>query len=311
MNIIPRIWCPSEISFYSSSSDTVTASCQPVHQKTQTNPIFFTCMFTIRCYFPFLNGVCRRKERRDVSLWHCLRLRRRKKHDLLVNGDAVYSKMWFILFKRSKYLAADFPSAPPPGPNSAPVLQVIVWTKHRASVPGVTGIGSFIQKEISGETLREKVENYLPLVILLFVETTDLLKWFFLQSYFCWEEIRIGNKFSETERRVEKGIKRMKCLGPHGSCQTQMMQAQGIDLKETKQGFAQGSCSLCMKGMVAEQSSFPKTLEQFLALCYWNLEEEMNQRTEKGQEGRFVDFQDILNVSYATCFLCKYPSVRV
>lgn len=90
-----------------------------------------------------------------------------------------------------------------------------------------------------------------------------------------------------------------------------MMQAQGIDLKEAKQGFSRGSCSLCVKVMVAEQISFPNILEQFLALYYWNLEEEMKQKREEGQEGRFIDFQDILDVSYATCFLCKYLSVRV
>lgn len=119
----------------------------------------------------------------------------------LFDGDTVYSKLWFILFKRIKYFAAHFLSTQLPGPNSAPMLQLTVWTKHRVFLPGVTGIGTFIQKEISGETIREQVENYLPLVILLFGETAELLKWFFLQNYICCEEIRIRNKFSGTEKK--------------------------------------------------------------------------------------------------------------
>lgn len=81
------------------------------------------------------------------------------------------------------------------------------------------------------------------------------------------------------------------------------MQAQKIDLKEAKQGSARGSCSLCVKVAVSEQSSFPNTLEQFLAVSYWNLKEEMKQKGEEGQEGRLVDFQNLLDVSYTTCFL--------
>lgn len=73
----------------------------------------------------------------------------------------------------------------------------------------------------------------------------------------------------------------MRCLGPHGSCQTQMMQvlgidqkeakqgsALGIDQKEAKQGPAQGSCGHSVKVTVAEPISFPNILEQFLALSY-------------------------------------------
>lgn len=188
--------------------------------KNPNNPTFLHLYIHNLLLLPFSEWHFRKKKRRDVPLWHCLRLRRRNKHDLLVNGNTVYSKMWFILFKRVKYFAADFPSSHLLGPNSVLMFQVIVWTKHRASLPGITGIGYLIQKEISGETIRELAENYLPLVILLFVETADLLKWFFLQNDICCEETRISNKFSETERRTEKEIERMKCLGPQGSCQT-------------------------------------------------------------------------------------------
>lgn len=173
MNIIPRIWCPCQISFYSFSSDTVTASCQPVHQKTQTNPLFLTCMFTTCCYFPFLHNVCRKKKRRDVSLWHCLRLRRRNKHDLLANGDTVYSKLWFTLFNRNKYFAAGFLYSQLLGPNSAPMLQLIVWTKHRDSLPGVAGTGS---GNIRRNT--ELVENYRAPVILLWKMLTHRSEYF-------------------------------------------------------------------------------------------------------------------------------------
>lgn len=66
-----------------------------------------------------------------------------------------------------------------------------------------------------------------------------------------------------------------------------------------------------MEALVAEQSSFPDIKEQFLALSYWNLEEEMKQRGEEGKEGRLVDIKGILDVSYATCIFCKYFSGKV
>lgn len=135
--------------------------------KNPNEPTFLHLFVHHLLLLPFLHGICRKKKRRDVSLWHCLRLRRNK-CDLLVNGDTVYSNLWFLLFKRIKYFAADFLPTQLLGPNSAPMLQLIVWTKHRASLPGVTGVGSFIQKEISGETLTELMENYLPPAILFY-----------------------------------------------------------------------------------------------------------------------------------------------
>lgn len=276
--------------------------------KNPNKSTFFTCRFTICCYFLFLHGICRKK-RRDGSLWHCLRFRRRNKHDLLVNVYSVYSKLWLILFKRSKYLAADFLSTQLLGPNSAPMLRLIVGTKHRDSLSGVTGIGSFIQREISGETLTEIMENYLPLIILLFVGTAEVILSVELHLWGNQNQEWILKNWKKNNKRDWKN--EMPWPTWLTLNLTQMMQAQKIDLKEAKQGSARGSCSLCVEVAVSEQSSFPNILEQFLALSYWNLEEEMKQRREGGQQGRLADFQNLLDISYTTCFLCGYLSVRV
>lgn len=171
------------------------------------------------------------EEKKGCFLVALFKVEEKEQEWLVVIGDTVYSKLWFIFFKRSKYFTADFLFTQLLRPNSAPMFQLTVWIKHKSSIPGVTGIVSFIQKEISGETLSELVENYLTLVILFFVENADLLKWIFLRTYIGCEEVRIRNKFSETERIIEKGTERMRSLGPHGSYQRQMMQAQGIDPK--------------------------------------------------------------------------------
>lgn len=108
------------------------------------------------------------EEKKGCFLVALFKVEEKEQEWLVVNGDTVYSKLWFIFFKRSKYFTADFLFTQLLGPNSAPMFQLTGWIKHKSSIPGVTGIVSFIQKEISGETLSELVENYLTLVILFF-----------------------------------------------------------------------------------------------------------------------------------------------
>lgn len=159
------------------------------------------------------------------------------------------------------------------------------------------------------------MENYLTLLILLFMENADLLNLIFPWNYISCEGIWVRKKFSEIERGIEKGIERMRLLGPCGSYQRQRIQAQEFDLKKAKQGSAPGSCkSLCeIHRYWAKQFVF----KTYRGSSQLNSIETCNKKGSKGErkggkeEGRLIDMQERLDVSYPTCFLCKYLSVRV